>query len=228
MQAVLFDLDGTLIDSEGLTDSTIREVVARYGPASAELPPYETRGRTWDDIASSLTRRYGLRILADVLSAELLTHWSARFSEVEPLPAAIAALSEVAALVPVAIVSSSPKSIIARALSVLAADAHIPLAHCVGGDEVSRPKPDPQAFLLAAARLQVDPSACVVFEDSEAGLVAARAAGMASVLVRRCCAAPEACEALASAHIEDYRELAGHFAQLTTNFAAWCARTSVR
>jgi beta-phosphoglucomutase-like phosphatase (HAD superfamily) len=96
VQAVLFDLDGTLIDSEGLTDSTIREVVARYGPANAALPPYETRGRTWDDIARSLLQRYGLGTPTNVLSAELLAHWSARFSEVEPLPAAIAALAEVA------------------------------------------------------------------------------------------------------------------------------------
>lgn len=96
VQAVLFDLDGTRIDSEGRTDSTIREMVAPYGPANAELPPYERRGRTWDNVARSLLQRYGLGTPTNVLSAELLAHWSAHFSEVEPLPAAIAALAEVA------------------------------------------------------------------------------------------------------------------------------------
>jgi beta-phosphoglucomutase-like phosphatase (HAD superfamily) len=73
---------------------------------------------------------------------------------------------------------------------------------------VRRPKPDPEGFLRAAELLGVRPEHCVVFEDSSAGLTAARAAGMASVLVLTRCDEPQRCRALATTAILDYTVIA--------------------
>jgi beta-phosphoglucomutase-like phosphatase (HAD superfamily) len=104
------------------------------------------------------------------------------------------------------VVSSSPRTLIDRLLRQLGVLDVIGVR--IGADDVHRPKPDPEGFLRAAERLGVAPAECVVFEDSSAGLAAARAAGMASVLILTRCDEPERCRALATTAIVDYTAIA--------------------
>ena len=208
MRALLFDLDGTLVDSETQTDRSIEFVAARHGVRGFVLPHVETRGRTWAHVAAVMRERAPLTVPAGQLVAELLAHWNDGTADVAPVAGAAAALHAAAAAgLRIAVVSSSPRAVIERLVGKLGAAAVVDLDACVGGDDVRNGKPDPEGFLKAAAALGVDPAEALVFEDSRAGLLAARAAGMRSMFVT-CCATDLAGNAtLATASCTDYRAL---------------------
>lgn len=221
VRALLFDLDGTLIDSEPQTDQAISAVVARHGVQKFRLPLRETRGRTWMHVAELIRALTPIELSAAQLSAELLAEWNLQTAVVNPIPGAPAALKAAAAQqLKLAVVSSSPRSVIDRFLKALEADELVNPRARVGGDDVSHGKPDPEGFLRAARELGVEPAEALVFEDSRAGLLAAQAAGMRSMLVT-CCAGDVAENTpLASATLRDYRELPATFwAQLNSDSA---------
>lgn len=208
VRAVLFDLDGTLIDSEKHTDGAIAIAGRAQGIEALALPPELTRGRTWGDIAASIRERTGAIIDPQALNAV----WNELVLDVSPLPGAVEAVLEAASCgLRLAIVSSSPRAVIDRFAEKLGiASAIAPVAR-IGAEAVVKTKPDPEGYLRAAAGLEAAPSACVVFEDSQAGLRAARAAGMRSVFVTCCAANLEENRALATAACTDYTTLPEKF-----------------
>jgi mannitol-1-/sugar-/sorbitol-6-phosphatase len=221
VRALLFDLDGTLIDSEPQTDHAISAVVGRHGVQKFRLPLRETRGRTWMHVAELIRALTPIELSAAELSAELLAEWNLATSVVNPIPGAPEALRAAAAeQLKIAVVSSSPRSVIDRFLKALGADELVNPRARVGGDDVSHGKPDPEGFLRAARELGVEADEALVFEDSRAGLLAAQAAGMRSMFVT-CCAGDIAENTpLATATIRDYRDLPAQFwAQLSSERA---------
>lgn len=209
-RALLFDLDGTLVDSERQTDAAIASVMRRRAAGAdidVALPPHETRGRTWEDIASVLALRLRgtTSVDAKVLAKELAEEWANAIDAMAPIEGAVEAAFAASRLFDVAVVSSSPGDLIDRVLLRLGIAACVRVR--VGAEDVRDPKPNPECFLLAASRLDVPTSACIVFEDSRAGLEAARAARMPSVLVRTRCDELDACLALATASILHYGEM---------------------
>jgi sugar-phosphatase len=212
VQAVLFDLDGTLVDTETQTDQAISVVAARHGFAGFTLPPRETRGRTWMHVADAIRTQTGIDAPANALAEELLSYWNDASQKAQPLPGAAAAIrAATAAGLRLAIVSSSPRSVIDRFVERLDIGECIGASARIGADSVSRGKPDPEGFLLAARALDVDAAATLVFEDSQAGLLAARAAGMRSIFVTRCATDIGANTALATAWCTDYERLPSRF-----------------
>jgi mannitol-1-/sugar-/sorbitol-6-phosphatase len=228
VQALLFDLDGTLIDSEPQTDQAISAVVARHGVPKFRLPLRETRGRTWMHVAELIRALTPIELSAAELSAELLAEWNLATRSVQPIPGAPEALRAAAAeQLKLAVVSSSPRTVIDRFLKLLGADELVNPRARIGGDEVSHGKPDPEGYLRAAQELGIEPDAALVFEDSRAGLLAAQAAGMRSMFVT-CCAGDIAENTpLASASLRDYRELPPSFwAQLASEHGDLSLRRS--
>ncbi len=212
MRAVLFDLDGTLIDSEMHTDAAISAVVQQYGIAGFALPHTETRGRTWAFIAATIRSRTRVEVAAEVIAADLLAHWNDAAIDVQPIPGAPQALRAAAASkLKLGVVSSSPRSVIDAFLDKLGVGDLIERRARIGADEVRTTKPDPEGFLLAACALGVEPAATLVFEDSHAGLLAARAAGMRSMFVTCCAADIAGSTALATATCVHYEVLPPHF-----------------
>ncbi len=211
VRAALFDLDGTLADSETQTDEAIAIVVARHGVASFVLPHTETRGRTWEHVADVIRAQTGIPIAAPALVEELLACWNDATANVKPVPGAPDALRTAARRLKLGVVSSSPRSVINRFLDRLGVSDCIGPQARIGGDSIRRSKPDPEGFLLGARALGVDPADTLVFEDSHAGLLAARAAGMRSVFIS-CCASDVAGNTrLATAATTDYRALPPRF-----------------
>lgn len=206
-RAALFDLDGTLVDSEIHTDTAVRVIAARHGVPDFSLPHTETRGRTWAHIADTMRREAGIASDRDALADELLAYWDVIAADPTPVPGAPEALREAARHLALGVVSSSPRAVIDRFLLKLGVAGCIAPDARIGGDSVRRSKPDPEGYLLGAGALNTAPAACLVFEDSRAGLQAARAAGMRSMFIRCCAADVAGNTSLATASTQDYRAL---------------------
>ncbi len=182
--AVIFDLDGTLVDSEPLARRAWTETLAPHGHVPDEKDWRAVTGLTFNATHAHFA---GFAALPDpeTLYADYTQRLYVLFDAgLAPFPDAIAlagALREQG--VPTAVASSSRAARVARALAITRM-AHL-FDVVVGGDEVVHGKPAPDIFLLAARGLGVPAERCVVVEDSGPGVAAALAAGMGVVGVQR-------------------------------------------
>jgi len=180
--AVVFDCDGTLVDSEPLAGEAWRRTLAPYGYAVTDEDLEATVGIPYARTHAYLAERAPIPDAAALwqdLSRELFALIDARLVPFDDAVEALADLRERG--VPVAVASSSVRERLDRTL----ARAGLSFAVSVAGDEVEHGKPAPDMFLLAAARLGVEPARCVVVEDSPPGVAAGRAANMPTLGVRR-------------------------------------------
>lgn len=207
VKAVLFDLDGTLTDSEEQTDLAIALVTAKHGVADYQLPHTETRGRTWEHVADLILAQTPIKLARADLVDELLACWNEATTDVKPVNGSPEAVRAAARRLKLGVVSSSPRSVIDGFLVKLGISDCIALDARIGGDSITRSKPDPEGFLMGARALCVEPADTLVFEDSHAGLLAAKAAGMRSVFITCCAADVPGNKPLATATTIDYRAL---------------------
>ncbi|MGW7104403.1 MULTISPECIES: HAD family hydrolase [unclassified Streptomyces] len=182
LQAVLLDMDGTLVDTEGFWWEIEEEIFRELGHRLEE---------TWRDIvvggpmsrsAAFLIESTGAAIGLAELSVLLNERFEARIADQVPLmPGAERLLAELARHnVPTALVSASHRRVIDQVLLTLGRDR---FTMTVAGDEVPRTKPHPDPYLLAAQALGAHPSRCAVIEDTATGVAAAEAAGCRVVAV---------------------------------------------
>ena len=182
--AVIFDMDGVLVDGEPLHYEAVRGLLAEEG-VDFSLADYQrylgtTLESTWADLRNrySLARTY--EWYAEAYDHEVIRSYR---EDAELLPGAEALLGALTgAAVPLALASSSNREWVDAALDALGLRRFF--AETVAGDEVTRGKPDPEIYLRAAQRLNAEPNHCVAVEDAPAGIASARAAGMAVVAVR--------------------------------------------
>jgi HAD superfamily hydrolase (TIGR01509 family) len=183
-EAVIFDMDGVLIDSEPLHFAVLSEVMARAGHTFSRAENEQFIGTTSEAMFSTLIARHGLpgsvvEYEADYDQALLrvLAEPHAAAAGVEALLKRLRDLG-----VRVGVASSSRRLWVETTLRSLGlADA---FAVVVAGDDVERGKPDPAIYLLTAQRLGVAPDRCLAIEDSPNGVQSARAAGMTVLGVR--------------------------------------------
>ncbi|NGO75364.1 HAD family phosphatase [Streptomyces sp. YC504] len=182
LQAVLLDMDGTLVDTEGFWWDAEVEAFAKLGHALDDSWRDVVVGGPMSRSAGFLIEATGADITLPELTVLLNDAFEHRISRALPLmPGAARLLAELSAHeVPTALVSASHRRIIDRVLESLGAH-HFALT--VAGDEVQRTKPHPDPYLHAAARLGADPARCAVVEDTATGVAAAEAAGCRVVAV---------------------------------------------
>lgn len=180
IEAVIFDMDGTLVDSEPFTGRSVERMLIAQGIADPELDMQQFHGRTWRSIADALVARHPQ--LAGACTPERLdAGFEALWEETPPpfIKGAHLALTAAHRHARTAICTSSRRPAVAR---LVARRGLAPLVdEVVCADDFGPSKPDPACFRLAADRLGVLPSACLVFEDSVAGQTAALRAGMTVV-----------------------------------------------
>jgi HAD superfamily hydrolase (TIGR01509 family) len=180
--AVLWDMDGTLIDSEPYWIAAETELCAKFGVAWTHEDGLQLVGNSLGSSAKVLRERGVLMPLDDII-AYLINRVTMQVRERAPWQQdAFDLLNAVlAAGIPCALVTMSYRQL-ADALLARVPEA---FAVVVTGDEVSKGKPDPEAYLVAAKRLGVDITQCVAFEDSIAGVASALASGARTVGVER-------------------------------------------
>jgi HAD superfamily hydrolase (TIGR01509 family) len=182
IEAVIFDLDGVILESEEIWDDVreryVRERGGRYD-AEAQRAMMGMSSKEWSRF---IHEELGVDATPAEINADIVELMIARYRAELPLvPGAREAVERTAAVVPLAIASSSNRPLIAVALELAGLDELFRAT--VSSEEVSRGKPAPDVYLEAARRLGVDPERCAAIEDSHSGIASARAAGMRVVAI---------------------------------------------
>jgi len=182
-QAVVFDMDGVLVDSEPFGFEALRRVMARHGLPYTEQENAEFLGRTTLESCRTLKARHGLPGRAETLADWYIEGMLELIGRGPiPMPGVPEVLQRIRASgYRMALASSAEPRVIEANLTALSLRSLFEAV--VSGTQVPRGKPAPDVFLAAAERLGVAPADCLVIEDSRNGLLAAKAAGMRCAVV---------------------------------------------
>jgi HAD superfamily hydrolase (TIGR01509 family) len=176
LKAVLFDMDGTLVDTEELWWQAVEHVAATLGYelTDADLP--DVLGRSVGHAAALVRRATGTDASLAALAADLHVQFASRVeSRIVVRPGAVELLDHLPSHgITVGLVSASPRSVVDTVLRTLGADR---FAVTVTADDTEHTKPAPDPYLMAAHMLGVPTTACVAIEDSPAGVRSAETAG---------------------------------------------------
>lgn len=207
VEAVVFDLDGVLVDSEELWDQVRRGLA---GDAGRPWPGGATRalqGMSTPEWSRYLVETVGVPGPAERVAAAVIDRMAARYEKDLPLlPGAAEVVARFSARWPLGLASSSPRRLIDVVLAAagMAADFRV----TVSTEEVAAGKPSPAVYLAATARLGVRPADAVAVEDSSNGLRSAAAAGLVVVAVPHAAFPPaDDALALAAAQVERLTDL---------------------
>jgi beta-phosphoglucomutase len=184
VKAVLWDLDGVLVDSAPFHFQAWRELLASLGRELSEADFRRTFGLRNDAILSELVGDLPPAEVERLAARKEELFRRAALGNIVPLPGALALLRLLREQgFELALVSSTPHGNIDLILGSLGVEAAFDVI--VGEEDVRQGKPDPEGFLLAAKRLRVPPGECVVIEDAPVGVEAAKRGGMLCVGVSR-------------------------------------------
>jgi len=182
IEAVIFDMDGVLIDSEETWSRVRAAVVARHGGRWTEQDQRNVMGDNSRQWSAYIVRTWNLTVDPQEVFREVLEAMIESYAQgLAVLPGAAEAVAWLGEHYPLAVASSSPRELIPVALRGAGFGESFPVV--VSSDEVERGKPEPDVYLLAARRLGVPPGRCLALEDSSNGIRAALAAGMPTIAV---------------------------------------------
>jgi len=182
IEAVIFDLDGILIDSEHVWDEVRQQLAEERGGRWNEHASRDMMGMSSIEWSRYMRDVVGLEEEPEEISAEVVRRLEERYRTQIPLiPGAEQAVERLAARWPLALASSSNRELIDLALTESGLGGFFRAS--VSSEEVARGKPAPDVFLEAARRLDADPTRCAAIEDSENGILAAKAAGMRTIAI---------------------------------------------
>jgi HAD superfamily hydrolase (TIGR01509 family) len=180
--AVVFDLDGLLLDSEQVWDDVREGLVRERGGRWHERAQADMMGMSSREWSRYMHDELGLSESPEEISSEVVRRMEVRYRERLPLvDGAVEAVERLAARRPLGLASSSNRELIDLALEVSGLARHFRVT--VSSEEVARGKPAPDVYLEAARRLGVEARACAAIEDSRSGILAAKAAGMRVVAI---------------------------------------------
>jgi HAD superfamily hydrolase (TIGR01509 family) len=182
IEAVVFDLDGVIVDSEPVWEQVRRQVVAEHG--GRWLPEAQQRlmGMSTGEWARYLSRDLGVGLPPETVAATVIAGMQARYRDGVPLmPGAADAVRRLAARWPLGMASSSPSALIGTVLD--AAGLRECFTVALSTEQVRRGKPAPDIYLAVTGRLGRPPGRCAAVEDSTNGLRSAAAAGLQVIAV---------------------------------------------
>ncbi len=181
LRAVVWDVDGVLIDSEPLHLSSLTETCGRYGFDFDAVDNHRWLGKSFIDMWNGIPELRGFGLTCDALRDEIVDLYISRVHggmARGPAPELVARLAGRGVLQ--ACASSSPRRIVEANVAAVGVADH--LAAVIGREDVAAGKPAPDLYLLATERLGLAPADCLAVEDTASGLVAAKAAGLTAIV----------------------------------------------
>ena len=180
-RAYLFDCDGTIADSMPLHYIAWTEALAEWNCPFDETLFYAWGGKPPAEIIATLNQMHGLHMPVEAVAERKEILYYALLPQLRPVPEVLAHINAKQGQIPYAVVSGSTRQSIMKTLSAIHLLDRFDIL--VGSEDYPRSKPAPDAFLVAAERVNIAPKDCLVFEDTTMGIQAATVAGMASVRV---------------------------------------------
>jgi HAD superfamily hydrolase (TIGR01509 family) len=181
-EAVVFDMDGVIVDSEQVWDEVRERYTRESGGSYLATATRDMMGMSAPEWSRYMSETLGVPGTPEEINDAVVVRMLERYGEAPPLiPGAVEVVRRVGGRWPVAIASSSNPELIEVVLRVAGLDTLIEVA--VSSQEVARGKPAPDVYLEAARRLDVDAARCAAVEDSHNGIRSAHAAGMRVVAV---------------------------------------------
>jgi HAD superfamily hydrolase (TIGR01509 family) len=182
IEAVVFDLDGVLVDSEPVWEQVRRQVVAEHGGHWAPDAQQRLMGMSTGEWARYLSDDLGVGLPPETIAALVIGQMQARYTEQVPLmPGAVGAVRRLAARWPLGLASSSPPVLIEAALD--GAGLRECFTVTMSTEQVAHGKPAPDIYLAVTAQLGHEPARCAAVEDSANGLRSAASAGLVVIAV---------------------------------------------
>ena len=179
--AYLFDCDGTVVDSMPLHFLAWKQALGEWNCAFSEDTFYAWGGLPVAEVISRLNVEHGLKMPVAAVEVRKEHLYYDNISRLQVVPEVVEHIEAMYGKIPFAVVSGSTRESVVKSLEAVGLLDKFDTLVCAG--DYAKSKPDPEPFLLAASRLGVAPAACLVFEDTDMGIQAAAAAGMASVKV---------------------------------------------
>jgi HAD superfamily hydrolase (TIGR01509 family) len=182
IQAVVFDLDGVLVDSEQVWDEARRDVVGAHGGTWKDSATTDMLGMSSPEWSRYVVDELHVDLTPEEVNARVLEAMLTRYREELPLlPGAREAVLRMADAFPIALATSSNREVIDLVLDGMGVTDRF--GATVSSEEVARGKPAPDVYLEAARRLRRAATACAAVEDSSNGLRSAHAAGMRVIAI---------------------------------------------
>jgi HAD superfamily hydrolase (TIGR01509 family) len=182
IEAVVFDLDGVVLQSEELWDEVREQLAGERGGRYTPEAQRAMMGMSSPEWSRYMHEAVGLPEPPEEISAEVVRRMLDRYREHLPLiDGAVEAVERLSAVWPLAVASSSNREIIDAVLALSGLSRYFRAT--VSSEEVARGKPAPDVYLEAARRIGVDPQDCAAIEDSHNGIRSAKAAGMRVIAI---------------------------------------------
>ncbi len=179
--ALIFDLDGTLIDSMPLHNEAWIKTLRSHGHVLDERILYELAGIPTFETVNILNKRFSWNLDPATVTHQKESYYLSHLEEVKPNKDVVQIAKEHFRLKPMAIVTGGLRDKVKRVLESLNLNHLFDIIVC--SEDTLSAKPSPEPFLFAASKLKQDPLECLVFEDGEAGMIGAKAAGMSVVKI---------------------------------------------
>jgi HAD superfamily hydrolase (TIGR01509 family) len=179
--AYLFDCDGTIADSMPLHYLAWKRALAEWQCGFSEELFYAWGGMPIVKIIATLNERHGLAMPVEQVAKRKEAFYLEILPGLQGVPEVLEQIEISHGRIPLAVVSGSTRDSVTASLNALRLLDRFDTLVCAG--DYQKSKPDPEPFLIAARRLGVSPASCLVFEDTEMGIQAATAGGMASVKI---------------------------------------------
>jgi beta-phosphoglucomutase family hydrolase len=179
--AYLFDCDGTIADSMPLHYVAWSKALSEWNCEFSEELFYAWGGMPVADIISTLNTRHGLNMPNQQVATRKEQLYYEILPQLKAVPEVLEHIEARHGQIPLAVVSGSTRDSVTASLETLKILDRFDTLVCAG--DYRKSKPDPEPFLIAAERLRIAPADCLVFEDTDMGIQAATAAGMASVKI---------------------------------------------
>lgn len=213
IKALIFDMDGTLVDSEINTEKSVEWLLKENKISQGELDLKQFHGITWESITDILKSKYPeLKIKNITESLQHRFHTLFMNEKLPYIPGSKEFFTKSTMIYPTAIATSSNRESVEYLVDRM--DVRSSLQLILSAEDYSRSKPDPECYLLAAQKLNVPPEQCIVFEDSIPGLRAAKSSGAKVIAITKNASDLDTVQKIADMCIQDYFELPENFFEI--------------